>query len=154
MLPGLGRQQLTNQAELGMDDEGVFVKHLLDLRKSYEAKLYAMVEAGKLGWSSGTAPHLVDRKALGDGRHEITQWTLGLDASYTPMPAGGFTVNAGAMKSLFDDAGIDLLNAMYIDDNQEATNPAAAPDGAKAVDGERARRLSLELELLTLMETA
>jgi hypothetical protein len=146
---------LTNQAELSMDDEGVFVKHLLDLRKSYEAKLYAMVQDGKLGWSSGTAPHLVDRKSLGDGRHEITQWTLGLDASYTPMPAGGFTVNAGAMKSLFDDAGIDLLNAMYIDDgSQEATNPAAAHDGAKAVDAERARRLTLELELLQLMETA
>jgi hypothetical protein len=116
MLPGLGKKQLTNQAEIGMDDEGVFVKHLLDLRSSYEAKLYGMVQAGKLGWSSGTAPHIVDRKALGDGRHEITQWTLGLDASYTPMPAGGFVVNAGAMKSLLDEAGIDLLNALYIDE--------------------------------------
>jgi hypothetical protein len=122
-----------------MDDEGVFVKHLLDLRNSYEAKLYAMVQDGKLGWSSGTAPHLVDRKSLGDGRHEITQWTLGLDASYTPMPAGGFTVNAGAMKSLFDDAGIDLLNAMYEE-----------PEVKSAPDSERARKLMIELALLEL----
>lgn len=71
------------------------------------------------------------------------------------MPAGGFVVNAGAMKSLFDDAGVDLLNAIYIDDgSQEATNPAIAHDGAKAIDAERARRLTLELELLQLMETA
>jgi hypothetical protein len=70
------------------------------------------------------------------------------------MPAGGFTVNAGAMKSLFDDAGIDLLNAMYIDDgSQEAVKTDSTPDGAK-VDEARARRLTLELELLQLMETA
>jgi hypothetical protein len=30
-----------------MDDEGVFVKHLLDLRKSYEAKLYGMAQNGQ-----------------------------------------------------------------------------------------------------------
>ena len=156
MLPGLGRQQLANQAELSMDDEGVFVKHLLDLRKSYEAKLYGLVQDGKLGWSSGTAPHLVERKALGDGRHEITQWTLGLDASYTPMPAGGFVVNAGAMKSLFDDAGIDLLNAMYIDDSTEAIkSDSMRRDDVEMDDETRARMLSLELDLLEIeLETA
>jgi hypothetical protein len=151
MLPGLGKKQLTNQAEIGMDDEGVFVKHLLDLRSSYEAKLYGMVQAGKLGWSSGTAPHIVDRKALGDGRHEITQWTLGLDASYTPMPAGGFVVNAGAMKSLLDEAGIDLLNALYIDDNdQEAGSRKSTKADGRQVDDERARVLLLELDILQL----
>jgi hypothetical protein len=155
MLPGLGKKQLTNQAEIGIDEEGVFIKHLLDLRNSYEAKLYGMVQAGKLGWSSGTAPHLMERKALGDGRHEITQWILGLDASYTPTPAGGLVVNAGTMKSLLDDAGIDLLNAMYIDDSPEAINPESArPDGVKADDSERARRLLLELALIELEETA
>ncbi len=143
MLPGRGKQQLTNQAELGMDDEGVFVKHLLDLRKSYEAKLYAMAQDGKLGWSSGTAPHLVERKSLGDGRHEVTQWLLGLDASYTPMPAGGFVVNAGAMKSLFEDAGIDLLNAIYDE-----------PEVKGAPDDDRARALLIELDLLELELTA
>jgi hypothetical protein len=150
MLPGLGKQQLTNQAELGMDDEGVFVKHLLDLRKSYEAKLYGMAQMGKLGWSSGTAPHLVDRKSLGDGRHEITQWTLGLDASYTPTPAGGLQVNTSALKTAF----LAELGFEGIDTNDpEASNPISArPDGVKA-DGERARRLLLELDILAL-ETA
>lgn len=154
MLPGLGKKGFTNQAELSMDDEGVFFKHILDLRKAYEAKFYAMIQAGKIGLSSGTAPHLVERKALGDGRHEVTQWTLGLDASYTPMPAGGFVVNAGAMKSLFDDAGIDLLNAMYIDDSPEAVKSGSTrPDGVE-VDKTRARRLVLELSLMELEETA
>lgn len=151
MLPGLGKQQLTNQAELGMDDEGVFVKHLLDLRKSYEAKLYSMAQAGKLGWSSGTAPHLVDRKALGDGRHEITQWTLGLDASYTPTPAGGLEVNTSALKTAFlAELGLDAID----NDSPEAIKTESArPDGVEA-DNARARRLTLELDLLALEETA
>ena len=154
MLPGLGKKQLINQAELGMDDEGVFVKHLLDLRSVYEAKLYDMAKNGKLGWSSGTAPNLVERKALGDGRHEIIQWPLGLDASYTPMPAGGFVVNASAMKSLFEDAGIDLLNAIYIDDSTEAIKSnSMRRDDAEMDDETRSRMLLLELDLIEL-ETA
>lgn len=144
MLPGLGKKQLANQAEIGMDDEGVFVKHLLDLRDSYEAKLYGLVQAGKLGWSSGTAPHLVERKALGDGRHEITQWTLGLDASYTPMPAGGLLVNAGAMKSLLDEAGIDLISALYIDEDQK-------PDAVKAIELEL---IAIEAEYAAIADMA
>lgn len=147
MLPGLGKKRLTNQAEIGIDDEGVFIKHLLNLRSSYERKLYEdMVKPGKIGWSSGTAPHLVERKALGDGRHAIEQWLLGLDASYTPMPAGGLDVGARALKSLFADAGIDLLNAIY--DNPEADSDEGRdrPDEVKA-HTERRRRLLLECEL-------
>lgn len=153
MLPGLGKKGFTNQADLSMENEGVFFKHLLDLRNAYEAKYYNMVKDGKLGLSSGTAPHLVERKAMGDGRHEITQWTLGLDASYTPMPAGGFVVNAGAMKSLLDEAGIDLLNALYIDDSPEANETKAMRhDGAEMGADDRARRLMIQQRMIHLRE--
>jgi hypothetical protein len=164
MLPGVGKRRLANQAEIGIDEEGVFIKHLLDLRSGYEAKLYGLVQAGKLGWSSGTAPHLVERKAIGDGRHAIEQWPLGLDASYTPTPAGGLVVNAGAMKSLLEGEGVDLLhiiheasiadNSMkYIDGNQEAIPDVASDrsDGLKA-QSERARRLLLQSRILLLQE--
>ncbi len=137
-----------------MDDEGVFIKHLLDIRSSYERKLYGMVQADKLGWSSGTAPHLVERKALGDGRHQIVGWPLGLDASYTPGPAGGFGVEAraSAMKTLFADAGIDLLNAIYDDDPQaQSADDSQRADGLQATD-ERARRLLLQTRIISLME--
>lgn len=138
MLPGLGKRRLTNQADISLDDEGVFIKHLLDLRNSYEAKLYSLAQQGKLGWSSGTAPHLVERKALGDGRHEVSQWILGLDASYTPTPAGGLVVNATAMKSLFDEAGLDLLAAIYEEPEVKSTGDA------------RQRAILLEIGLLEL----
>jgi hypothetical protein len=165
MLPGVGKRRLSNQADIGIDDEGVFIKHLLDLRSGYEAKLYGLVQAGKLGWSSGTAPHLVDRKAIGDGRHQIEQWPLGLDASYTPTPAGGLVVNAGAMKSLLEDSGVDLLHIIHEASIAEtgvksidSDSPEAAivdndrGDGLK-VANERARKLSLQLDILAL-ETA
>lgn len=136
MLPGLGKRKLANQAEIGTDDVGVFIKHLLDLRDPYEKALYGLTQQGKLGWSSGSAPHLVERKAIEGGRHEIRQWPLGLDASYTPTPAGGLDVGASAMKSLFDEAGLDLLTAMY--------------DETKADDTERQRALLIEIGLLEL----
>lgn len=155
MLPGIGKRRLTNQADIGVDDEGVFIKHLLNLRSSYERKLYGLVQEEKLGWSSGTAPHLVERKATGDGRHEIEQWPLGLDASYTPTPAGGMVVNASAMKTLMDDAGIDLLHAIYTDTEADPTEDAReVSDPHLKADTGRARRLSIEIDLLLLEATA
>jgi hypothetical protein len=149
MLPGLGKQQLTNQAELGMDDEGVFVKHLLDLRSSYEAKLYGMAQQGKLGWSSGTAPHLVDRKALGDGRHEILQWMLGLDASYTPTPAGRDWRSTRALKTAFlAELGLEGIDT---NDQEAITTKSTRPTGLK-VDQARARRLLLQAQRLRIQE--
>lgn len=133
MLPGLGKRRLNNPAEIGVDDVGVFIKHLLDMRDPYERSLYSLVQQGKLGWSSGAPSHLVERKALDGGRHEITCWPLGTDSSYTPCPAGGFSVDAKAVKSLFDEAGLDLLAALY-DDQPD--------DTAKAI----------ELELLAIEE--
>lgn len=66
--------------EMEITDEGVFIEAVLYNRKRYEKMLTAM------GWSSGTAPHLIDRKSL-DSANMITGWPLGLDASITPTPA-------------------------------------------------------------------
>lgn len=66
--------------QLSVDDNGVFLEAVLYNREKYEQML------GSLGWSSGTAPHLVDTKQVGNANH-ITHWPLGLDASLTPTPA-------------------------------------------------------------------
>lgn len=146
MLPGLGKKQLRHQADIGFDDAGVFIKHLLDLRDPYERALYQAAQQGKLGWSSGTAPHLVERKALEDGRHIVAKWPLGLDASYTPTPAGGLEMTTAALKAL----------AEGIDDSPQAdgSDPVEVdPDQAtKAAADARARRLRLRHTLLRLKE--
>ena len=46
-----------------------------------------MVEKGKLGFSSGTAAHLVEREQAPQGKGvHIKMWPLGLDGSLTPTP--------------------------------------------------------------------
>lgn len=77
------RRRKIGEGELRKDEIGVWVEAQLNLRDEYERAIYDLAAAGKLGWSSGTASHLVER----DGDGKITAWPLGLDASLTPTPA-------------------------------------------------------------------
>lgn len=86
---------------LEVKDAGVWIETQLALRDEYEEAIYQLVKDGKLGWSSGTATHLVERKKHDNGSHEITRWPLGLDASLTPTPAEPRTL-ALPLKSLKD----------------------------------------------------
>jgi len=64
---------------LSIDQHGVFIEAVLHNRKQYERML------SQLGWSSGTASHLVDREPVGKA-FWVKSWPLGLDASLTPTP--------------------------------------------------------------------
>ena len=79
--PVLGKRVL-GEGAMESQDVGIWIEAQLEMRDEYERAVYSLAEKGKLGWSSGTAPHLVERK----GSH-ITRWPLGLDASLTPTPA-------------------------------------------------------------------
>jgi HK97 family phage major capsid protein len=81
----MGKRKM-GKGDMKEDDLGVWIEAQLNLRDEYEKAIYAMVEKGKLGWSSGTAPHLVEREEKGQA-HFIKTWPLGLDASLTPTPA-------------------------------------------------------------------
>jgi hypothetical protein len=81
------------EVELKVDAKGVWAEGVLKTREKYSAAikeiigkdLPALIAGKKLGWSSATAPHLVERKKVG-AAHEITAWPLGLDASLTATP--------------------------------------------------------------------
>lgn len=79
-------KRVIGRGSLNRDDVGVWIEAQLDMRDDYEKAIYEMAQAGKLGWSSGTASHLVERRAEGKAQR-ITKWPLGLDASLTPTPA-------------------------------------------------------------------
>jgi len=66
---------------LELTEEGVIIRGLLDAKYRYLAQI-----APELGWSSGTAAHLVRREQVGKATF-IKRWLLGLDASITPTPA-------------------------------------------------------------------
>jgi len=82
----LGKRVLDDDATLREDDVGIWIASQLSLRDAYERYIYAQVGADKMAWSSGTAPHLVERERVGKATR-ITRWPLGLDASITPTPA-------------------------------------------------------------------
>lgn len=79
------KKRVLGRASMKVDEVGVWVEGILDQRDEYERSIYQLAEKGKLGWSSGTAPHLVERKKV-SGANQITRWPLGLDASLTHTP--------------------------------------------------------------------
>ena len=83
------------------DDVGVWIEGQMQLRNEYEEAIFEMAKQGKLGWSSGTASHLVEREAVGKSWH-IKSWPLGLDASLTPTPCEPRT-KAIPLKSYLSD---------------------------------------------------
>jgi HK97 family phage major capsid protein len=74
------------KGQLKMDEVGIWIDAQLELADKYQQAVYKLVEQGKLGWSSGTASHLVRREETGKAWH-VLSWPLGLDASLTPTPA-------------------------------------------------------------------
>lgn len=89
--------------EMKADEVGIWVDAQLDLRDRYQKAIYGLAEKGALGWSSGTATHLVVREEIKENgevvAHKIIKWPLGLDASLTPTPAEPRTA-AVAIKEL------------------------------------------------------
>jgi hypothetical protein len=78
-------------ASLVMKDAGVWLETQLKKRNKYEEMVHQLAKKGKLGLSSGTASHLVEREKV-DAKgnkpvNHIKQWPLGLDATLTPTPA-------------------------------------------------------------------
>lgn len=80
----IGRRRL-GRGEMKLDESGIWMEGQLDLRDAYLARIYAMAEAGKLGWSSGAVSHLTDppRETPGGA---IKSWPL-KEASLTPIPS-------------------------------------------------------------------
>ena len=81
----MGKRKL-GMATHKIDEFGVWAEAQLNLRDEYENFIYAMAEKGKMGWSSGTASHLVERQITAKGTW-IKSWPLGLDDTLTPVPA-------------------------------------------------------------------
>ena len=101
--PKIGQKRIDDGwGSLVVKDAGVWMEAQLAKRNEYEEAIRRLAEKGKLGLSSGTANHLVQReesKEGPDGVTEIKQWPLGLDGSLTPVPAEP-RINVEPLKSL------------------------------------------------------
>ena len=73
------------RANTKIDEIGVWLEAQLEMRDEYERGIMELAEAGKLGWSSGAAGHLVEREQVGKS-WKIKSWPIA-EASLTPTPA-------------------------------------------------------------------
>lgn len=122
--PVLKRRRL-GEGTLRRDAAGIWMEAQLNLRDAYERRLYEDgIQAGKMGLSSGTLPHLVEREAVGKAQR-IRTWPLGKDASITPTPAEP-RLRVTSLKSLSAAQPVSLNVRSY--EEKTMTDPVQTPE--------------------------
>lgn len=122
----LGRGTLTKT------DAGIWIDAYLERRADYEAyveQLLGAAKDGKLGWSSGSAAHLLERERVG-GAHHVKRWPI-IDATMTFTPAD-WRSGVIAIKSLINAEDSAISSTDAADAAQEAQPEAAAAAGGAA----------------------
>lgn len=140
------KKRTIGKAKTRVDDVGIWADAQMDLRDEYEKAIYAMAEAGKLGYSSGALSHLVDREPVGKSYH-IKTWFIG-EASLTPTPAE-YRNTVQTIKSLLpSDAALpdkDEQKNHLMENTMDAIEIKSAVDQAVA-DALKARDAQVKAE--------
>ena len=100
-----------------MDAEGLWYEAQLDMADEYGKMIAKLCKQGKMGFSSGAAAHMVERKSMG-GASEIIRWPIA-EASITPTPAE----YRNSVKSLEEYYGMGEM-----DDMEEEMMPEPMPE--------------------------
>ena len=104
-----------------MDAEGLWYEAQLDMADEYGKMIAKLCKQGKMGFSSGAAAHMVERKSMG-GASEIIRWPIA-EASITPTPAE----YRNSVKSLEEYYGMGEM-----DDMEEEMVMAPMPEQSAA----------------------
>jgi phage head maturation protease len=105
-----------------MDDTGLWYEAQLDLADEYGSMIAKLCKQGKMGFSSGAAAHLVERKSMGTAA-EITRWPIA-EASITPTPAE----YRNSVKSLEEYYGMGEMDDMEEEEMVMAPMPDQSPE--------------------------
>ena len=82
----MGKQEIGSAKVTRVDEVGAWAETQLAIANEYAKAIYKMAEAGKLGYSTGSLPHLVEREPVGKGVTFVKSWYVG-ELSLTPAPA-------------------------------------------------------------------
>ena len=104
-----------------MDETGLWYEAQIDMADEYGRMIAKLAKEGKMGFSSGAAGHLVERKSTGMAS-QIVRWPIA-EASITPTPAEW----RNTVKSIEDYYGMGMGGEDEMDDTEEMV-PPPAPD--------------------------
>lgn len=131
-------------ASARVDDVGVWMEGELNRAHKYHNAVKELVRRGYLKLSSDSAPQWVIREKQPSGSHFVKRWPL-ITASPTVTPAEPRMMGL-SFKALLADLGLE-----DIDTEAEPTEAAReGVDHALKAETDRATRLSLENELITI----
>lgn len=116
-------KQKIGEGTMTIDDVGVLIDAIVWSRDNYEKAIIAAGQKDKLGWSSGTAAHLVDSEPAGKARF-LKSWQLGFDASLTPIPCEP-CLSALNLKSYAD--AVHAVKFAALDDTEDGGDLADQP---------------------------
>ncbi len=112
--------------------DGVLYNWILDANDITLKRIYNTIKKalkrGLLGWSSGTAGHLVLREHVKEDIYKIKRWLLGLDASLTPMPAGAVQGTWAFIKSDNQSVILDELESACDEGNSSDSLPSQSAE--------------------------
>lgn len=123
------------------DEVGVWVEAQLNLRDTYVNRIYQMVKDGELGFSTGSAPHLIRREAVKGASH-LKAWPI-VELSLTPTPAEPRTL-AVPVKSIELEGPIDLESP--VTDAHSIDAQHNGPHGSIDAPHNRAHGASIDIE--------
>jgi hypothetical protein len=109
------------KVSLKADDVGIWAEGVIDKADKYAKAILAMVKAGKLRWSSGTAPNVMLRTSV-KGVERIDRWPI-VDATLTPMPVEFRGTGVMSVKSLLD---LSALKGEHLGDDVERRMTSSA----------------------------
>jgi HK97 family phage major capsid protein len=100
------KHALGRTAKETVDEIGVWVEAQIELSREYAKEVLSLIDKGLMGWSSGTAGHLIDKL-----NGLIKKWPI-VEYSLTPTPAEPRTLGIEHIKTLFSAAGLPLPDAL------------------------------------------
>jgi len=138
------RRPFKHPVKSAVQDVGILASHVLDLADEYERTVFELAQQGKFRWSSGSAPHMVDRDA--DGR--IKTWHI-LEWAYTPYAAEPRLPTIAPVKSitqtpLQDDESLEGDQPKSDFENKSTADKPVRPAtsrGQKKMDPEQLEQL-------------
>ena len=109
-----------------MTDTGLWYEAQVDLADDYGKMIAKLCKQGVMGYSSGAAGHLVQRKAMA-GANEIVTWPIA-EASITPTPAE-YRNTVKSLKEFYMDAEMDPEEEIgYESEMPDDTEPLTGED--------------------------